>query len=476
MGRLPTRSATPRHVPGRRARRVLLAATGSVLLLTVLGTALPASAQPGETTVPAVSDAEIEAAGEILVVNASGLLDPVLVDFLEVSLGDAEAVGARAFVIQLNSEGAVVSDERFTQLARRLSETDIPVAVWVGTSGAKAEGAAAELVGIADITGMAPGTRLGDIGQQTLPVAEFGVVFGDQAELLADETVDDEEALELGLLTDFPPIIVERDGEEVEILGAPTVGDFIVNLPGVETTEIDVDGQPRRQPVTRVLFSRLSILDQMAHTAASPAVAYLLLALGLGLLVFELYTAGIGIAGVVGAGCLVASAYGLWVLPTNWWAVTLIALAYFGFAIDVQTGVPRVWTVIGVVAFVVGTFGLYDGLTMSWVTIAAAVIGVLLAFYAGMPAMVRTRFSTPTIGRDWMIGEMGDAVADVAPAGVVRVRDALWRAETNRATPISAGDRVRVVGIEGLLLEVEPEEGGARDYREPRRTAADDPK
>jgi membrane-bound serine protease (ClpP class) len=55
---------------------------------------------------------------------------------------------------------------------------------------------------------------------------------------------------------------------------------------------------------------------------------------------------------------------------------------------------------------------------------------------------------------------------EVSPTGVVRIRDALWRAETNRATPIAAGDAVRVVGIERLLLEVEPEAGGARDYRE----------
>jgi membrane-bound serine protease (ClpP class) len=69
-----------------------------------------------------------------------------------------------------------------------------------------------------------------------------------------------------------------------------------------------------------------------------------------------------------------------------------------------------------------------------------------------------------------MIGELGEAVDSVSPDGVVRIRDALWRARTNRATPIAQGDRVRVVAIEGLTLEVEPEEGGARDYRE-RRTS-----
>ena len=82
--------------------------------------------------------------------------------------------------------------------------------------------------------------------------------------------------------------------------------------------------------------------------------------------------------------------------------------------------------------------------------------------------MVRTRFATPTIGREWMVGEEGEAVLAVDPEGVVVVRGAQWRARTNRATPIGRGDKVRVVAIDGITLEVEPEAGGARDYRERR--------
>jgi len=93
-------------------------------------------------------------------------------------------------------------------------------------------------------------------------------------------------------------------------------------------------------------------------------------------------------------------------------------------------------------------------------------VGVALTYLSGMPAMVRTRFSTPTIGREWMVGEEGTAVTAVDPDGVVRVRGAPWRAFTNRATPIGESATVRVVGIEGLVLEVEPESGGAVDYRE----------
>jgi len=83
-----------------------------------------------------------------------------------------------------------------------------------------------------------------------------------------------------------------------------------------------------------------------------------------------------------------------------------------------------------------------------------------------MTAVIRSRFSTPTIGREGIVGEEGRAEVDVAPDGVILIQGARWRARTNRATPIDAGDPVRVVAVEGLVLEVEPPEGGARDYRD----------
>ena len=95
-----------------------------------------------------------------------------------------------------------------------------------------------------------------------------------------------------------------------------------------------------------------------------------------------------------------------------------------------------------------------------------------LTFVVGMPSMVRTRFATPTIGREWMIGADGVAVDAIDPDGVAQVGEAKWRARTNRATPIPAGEPLKVVAIDGVTLEVEPVEGAARDYRE--RRAKDD--
>jgi membrane-bound serine protease (ClpP class) len=127
------------------------------------------------------------------------------------------------------------------------------------------------------------------------------------------------------------------------------------------------------------------------------------------------------------------------------------------------------WTGVGVVAYIAGSLTLFDeGVGIGWLPLLAGVSGVVLMMVAGLPATVRSRFSTPTIGRESMIGEMGEAVAEAAPEGVVRVRDALWPARTNRATPIAVGERVRVIGIDGPLLEVEPETGAAKDYRDRR--------
>jgi membrane-bound serine protease (ClpP class) len=156
------------------------------------------------------------------------------------------------------------------------------------------------------------------------------------------------------------------------------------------------------------------------------------------------------------------------VLPTHWYGVALIIASMIAFAIDVQTGVPRFWTGAGMVLFVVGSLTLYDGISLSWITLLAGIAGMTIAMLSGMPAMVRARFSTPTIGREWMIGEEGEARSRISPEGVAIVRGAPWRARTNRATPIAAGDPVKVAAIDGLVLEVEPHTGAARDYRERR--------
>jgi membrane-bound serine protease (ClpP class) len=258
-------------------------------------------------------------------------------------------------------------------------------------------------------------------------------------------------------------------------LDSPTLGNLVVSLDGrrvdgqvLETARVvrTPGEQPRREPTVAVRFAKPGLVPRLLHAVSSPSIAYLLLVAGLLLVVFEFFTAGIGLAAGVAVIVLALSGYGLAALPTRPWALALVAIGVLGFTIDLQAGAPRTWTVLGTVALAVGSVRLYgDGVSLPLWVMAAVLAASALAMVSGMPAMVRARFSTPTIGRESMVGDLGVALDPVAPEGRVEVRGAPWRARTNRATPIEAGDRVRVVGIDGLLLEVEPEAGGATDYR-----------
>ncbi len=402
-----------------------------------------------DTLAPLAGDLpDVEPEGFVDVVKVTDLFDPVMTEFVADAVRDADGSDALAIILQIDSDGVVVDHDEFQALLDELADADLTTALWIGPSSSALTGQAALLVGAVDEVGMAPGTDVGGISPAD--AAAFTVADPSRLAPLIDRTLGTDAARDAGVTTQ----------------AAPTIGDLVVNLPDIPTREItDENGELRREPLVQVRFGQLSLVAQLMHTVASPAVAYLLLAVGLALMLFELFTAGVGVAGVVGAGSFVLACYGLVVLPTNWWGIGLICASMVAFGIDVQTGVPRFWTGAGAVLFVAGSFTIYDGLSLSWLTLLAGIVGILLTFLAGMPAMVRTRFSTPTIGREWMIGEMGRAITDIDPDGVVQIDEAQWRAFTNRATPIEELDRVRVIGIEGLVLEVEPEEGGARDYR-----------
>lgn len=431
-----------RTLPSRWHRSAVALLAGAVLATVWTAFAAPAGAQD------ACPD------GCVDVVAVDGIIDEIVADFIIARLEVANrADDVVAVVLQMDSPGSAVGDRRLDQVAAAIAQSRVPVSIWIGASGSDALGGAAELVQVADSSGITPGAEIGDVGEQRLDRAQFGRLFADDKAEALTRTFRGEDAVDAGLVDSFSPTLVFHVGE----------------LDQVQTNEVTGDdGEVRLEPVQRVRFSKLPLQTQLLHTAASPSVAYLLLALGLGLLLFEFFTAGVGVAGVVGAGFTILAGFGVAELPHNGWALALVLLSMVAFAIDVQTGIPRLWSIIGMVAFTVGSVFLFTEFRPTWIALLVGVAGMGATVFSGMPAMVRTRFATPTIGREWMVGELGEAGSDVDPEGRVIIRGAPWRAMTNRATPIRSGDKVRVVAIDGLVLEVEPEEGGAIDYREMR--------
>ncbi len=443
-------------------RRLLIGLLAAAAAVSIFGFGAAAQTDADAPDEPPVAPIDV--------LQVSGFIDEILVTEIGEAIDRAADGGSQALILQVNSRGTVVADRDVERLLERIADSPVPIGVWVGPTGARFYGPAAQILAVADVTGMAPGARVGYVG---VPLSPRGaeVDFGIAEERLRNGSVGLSDARGLGVFR-----------QRIDDEGIPTITSMLQAMDGfakdgvvLQTTELVVldDGATRFDTVATVRFSKLSLTDQLFHTVASPPVAYLLLLAGLALMLFEFYTAGVGLAGGIGAICTVLAFTGLAVLPTRPWAVVVIILAMVAFAIDVQVGVPRFWTGVGIAMTIVGSWFLFEplpGTTVrpSWIALVTGVGGIALTFIVGMPSMVRTRFATPTIGREWMIGEEGTVVADADPDGIVDVGDARWRARTNRATPVLAGDTVRVVAIDGITLEVEPMEGAARDYRERR--------
>jgi membrane-bound serine protease (ClpP class) len=418
----------------------------------------------------AAQDDTVDAA-PVDVLQVNGLFDDIVVDEIGAAIDRADEQGSQALILQIDTKGAVVSDEVMAELLARVDEAPIVIGVWVGPSGARLYGTPAQLLAVADVTGMAPGSRVGNAGTA---VSDFDLGPG-LNELRAD-TAGLSEVRSLG-------VFKQRISDE----GIAAIRNMVDALDGYSENGVELDttaetvtdsGVVQRETIAPVRFAKLGLIDQLFHTVASPPVAYLLLLIGLALIVFEFYTAGVGIAGVVGAVCAILAAYGLAALPARGWAVALLVAAMFAFAVDVQVGIPRFWTGVGIVLTIVGSLWLFEpvngtSLRLSWLSLLVGIGGVMLTFIVGMPSMVRTRFATPTVGREWMIGAEGSAVTAIDPEGTVQVGAGQWHARTNRATPLAEGDTLRVAAIDGVTLEVEPLEGAARDYREMRKKNAD---
>jgi membrane-bound serine protease (ClpP class) len=393
---------------------------------------------------PSVAPSDARPDGPFVdILEVDGRIDPVTADFVLASLKKAKRDKAQVVVIQLNSPGSVLSVSQMDELTTAISAPgQVPVAVWVGPSGARARQGAVELLGVADFVGVGGKVDVQPAGSESLN---------------AQQAID----------------------TEVADVQAPVLADFIGQLDGrtldghkLDTAQAPIKAKDGRQTASlkTVRFQRLGLLQQLLHNMANPGITFLLLTIGLALAVFEFYTGGVGVAGAVAVFCAGLGAYGLGVLPTRPLGAVMVVGAFVALAIDVQAGQPRFWTAVGTVSLAAGSRVLFtNGVSVPLWWAAIVVIMIVVFMVGGMPTMIRTRFATPTIGRESMIGELGTARTDVSPDGVVTIKGAPWKARTNRATPISAGSALRVAAIDGLVLEVEPLEGAARDHRESRK-------
>jgi membrane-bound serine protease (ClpP class) len=405
-----------------------------------------------------------KAKGSVVVVKLDGSIDRTWADYLRESLDEAEARGATV-VIQLDTAGTL--DEDAVGLAERIHEATVPVIVWVGPSPAKARGAGLLFMYAASVGAVAPGVGVGPLEPLDLVDAkneEFP--SGTELEDLATGWVEERMRATPLLFPGAPVPAQDAIDGNIAMFAAVSVTELLTQIDGltVSTAEGEVTLQTRiaeaegETPVA-VRFTSPGPVDRVLHAAASPAAIYVLLVLGLAALAFELTQPGFGFAGFSGIAMVALGVYGLTVVPFSWLGLLLLVGGVALMTADVLIRKLGVLTGLGLVAFAAGAFLTFSGtselIRVSPWLIGFATLASFLYYGFGLTVAVQSR-ERITSTQKGLVGLVGETRGDLDPEGPVFVKGTLWRGRS-QAGAIPTGTRVRVRGVDGLILRVEPE-------------------
>ena len=402
------------------------------IVMTVLLIPSMALAQADQTEVPPID-----------VVDVSGPVDELGAEFIVGAITAAHEDGAQAVILRIDSPGAV--DESIREVIEMVASSPLPVIAWIGDAPATARGGALDMAAAAGLTLAAPGAEIG-YSSPLIVGGDSPGATGLEGLVVVSEPGGPVDGLEPALGS----LIVSLDGMQFTVAGS------IVTLhTAVEVT--DDEGDIRRQVAPQVRFQEPGVFTRTMHLALQPEAIFFFLVAGLSLVAFEFYAIGPGVAAATAALPLLLAGYGLVVLPVGW-GLWLVLLCMWLLASDYQRGGFGVLSYAASIALPVGGWYIVDTRPQIepsvWAVIVIA-IGVMLFFMFAMPTVARSRFTTPTMGREYLIGKEGRAVTDaVAGALTVEVDGASWHGTTYRESSIVAGSPVTVQAIQGLYLEV----------------------
>ncbi len=167
-------------------------------------------------------------------------------------------------------------------------------------------------------------------------------------------------------------------------------------------------------------------------------------------------------AGLLGVTCLALGAYGLGVLPVNWFGLIFIITAFVLFLLEVKTPTFGALTAAGVISLIVGALVLFNspGAPAFQRVSTALVVGIALAttalFLGIVIFAVRAQRRPIDVGWEALIGKQATARTALKPAGKVALAGEIWSAELVEGEQAEPGSVVEVIAVEGLKVRVRP--------------------
>ncbi len=415
----------------------------------------------------------------VTVLTLDGPIDPNSARYVQRGLDQASRDGAALAVIELDTPGGLALS--MDQIVARMLASPVPVAVYVWPPGARAASAGVFVAMAAQISAMAPGTHIGaahpvgagggdiqgTMGEKVLndAIAKLkslaqlrhrNVSWAEQS-VRRSMSLTDTEAVSRGIVDfvarDLGDLLQKADGRAVD---TPS-GKVVIHTVGAVA-----------RPFT------MNFMDRFLGFLVNPDIAYLLLIIGMFGIIFELSHPGLVAPGIAGGIALLLSFISFGSLPTNLGGVLFIVLAIILFILDIKLPTHGVLTAGGIASFVLGSFLLFPPWRAPQLPsfpaprISPVLIGLMTVFVASFFVFVVSKGllaqrRRPSFGTESLPGATGIAVTEIAPDGQVHSMGEQWSARSVEG-PIHAGERIEVVGREGLRLLVRrspPGQGGA---------------
>lgn len=430
-----------------------------IAILTVL-VFLPISASPAEA-----------ATKPVYLVELTGAITTGQYNYLSRQVENAVEVDAQLLVIQMDTPGGLV--DATLKINQLFLNAPFPVAVLVAPSGAIAGSAGAFIIISSDIAAMAPGTTVGAAQpitfspEGTEPANEKTVIFyanhlrsmarekgrpEDVAEQFVTEnlTLGAREALEVGLIEylsrNLDELLSQVDGTRIEKQGVY----YSLNTSGAT-----------------IIQEEMNLRERMQNWLSDPQISFLVLMLGLLGIYFGLSAPGTIVPEVSGAILVVLGIYGIGLFDTNTTGIVLLLLGAGLIVAEIFTSGFGILGVGGAISVIAGAILLPMEPLMAreWyatflVTVVGTTMGLLIIFFFVAQSVIKSRKRWRNGSAFFNAPEKGITVSDLNPEGMIKARGELWKARSEDGSLIPSEREVEVVRAETLLLWVKPLDQG----------------
>jgi len=417
---------------------------------------LPVAVGLGGSLIAAASPATVE------VLTVDGTIVPVIADYIERGISQAEENGATVCIIELDTPGGLLDSTE--EIVQSIMNADVPIVVYVSPKGSWAASAGTFITLSAHIAAMTPGTTIGAAhpvagGGEEIPEDQMQKIVEFSAKwmrTIAEERGRNMEEAELAVRESKSFSDVDALEYNLIDLRADNLENLIAQIDGWEVTlasgeEVVIDTADYVQ--TR---NEMNAIEQFLQTLSDPNIAYILFTLATIGLITEISNPGLVFPGVAGGISLFLAFYSLGVLDAYWGGIALLLLAVGLFIAEYFTTTFGLLTAGGIASLIMGSLILFThtpGVEVNKGLIAGVAVGVTAFAVFVVGAIIRGQRRRKATGAEGMIGTTAIAKTPLDPTGTVRAQGELWTAasEGGRVAP---GEEVIITRVEALKLWV----------------------